>query len=219
MYVTKDRYYHSRQILLREKLSAIYNEILTVWFEEPWLHFTDDHRQIFLTVDNNSNNHCFLTVQNAIDLFRSNHRDRFLVYQPECLLVKVIQRTNTLFIPNRHVTLQEFYRTIHNDDYYSYRLLAVLCCTKHGQNTLMFYKDVPSNSWQIYCRPDDTVDCSTSLSDDEHDQLELFVSQANRLNLADVFVGDSARLMALYNYPIVFVYLPIITKNEHQRLK
>lgn len=193
----------SRKNLSYPQLFAIYSEIVNEWCKQQWLLFVDDHAETFLTLDVNTNRS--LTVQTAIDRHHLTTGKTFLRSPPECLLIRTEPNTDTLFVPNLIISLENLYDNGTGHRLARYKLMAMICHSKKTNSKLMLYKASQLDSWFVYY--DQSIlshSRSNRLSDEEKEQLESFLEPNHRIDPSKF----TSPLSALCNHPIIYVYMP-----------
>ena len=196
----------TKKILSREELSAIYDELTKFWFQEEWLLFDEEDKKTFLILNCPASE--FLTVQMAIDQHYLTSGNSSLLFQPECLLVRTKSRTASICPPNATLSLEHLVNPLTNEKRHSYHLLAIICHSAETNSKLMFYKHARSDSWYVYY--DQSIVSSSHsylLSTEEHYQLESFIVPENSSRPLNHPPFRSLPMLALYNHPIVYVYL------------
>lgn len=190
----------SRKSLSYFQLFAAYNEIVNEWCKERWLTFVDQCTETFLTLDARSNQS--LTIQQAIDRYHLTSGKTLLRSLPECLLIRTESESETIFIPNASLSLENLCPT---HLFLKYQLMAIICHSEKTNSQLMFYRTAQMNAWFVYY--DQSISSpahSSRLSDDEQYQLESFIQQTHPIDP----LRFSFPLSTLCNHPIIYVYLP-----------
>lgn len=209
-YVPENRRYSSgtsRKSLSCQHLSAAYDEIVNQWCKERWLTFVDQSTKTFLTLDSRSNDS--LTIQQAIDRYQLTTGNSFLRSLPECLLIRAKSKSETIFIPNSIVSLENLCTV---DQLLRYQLIAIVCQLNEPNNKLMFYRTSQINSWFVYYdQPVGSHPQSNRLTDDEQYQLESFIQQTHSIDPFEF----TCPLSALCNHPIIYVYMPEKINERH----
>ncbi|CAF2720712.1 unnamed protein product [Rotaria sp. Silwood2] len=186
-------------------LSAVYTEFYTVWFRKKWLIFSDNHKEIFLTL--RSDISCYLTVQMAIDQNCFVNNKLPLLNQPECLLIRTEANNKSLFLPNSIISFEKFFDK--NIKKFSHgKLIAILCESDKINNKLMFYKHSLTNHWYIFYN--DLIKPSRSfsniLSNEEQHKLESILTENNHRK----FIHPSELVLPLSSlcyHPITYIYI------------
>jgi hypothetical protein len=189
-------------------LSAIYTEIVKIWFKEEWLIFADNHKETFLILKSDIIG-C-LTVQMAINQNFFINNKLPLLYQPECLLIRTEANNKSLFLANSSISLEHlFHRRRRPTEKLSQgKLIAIICQSNEINRKLMFYKHSIRNQWYILFNASTTSSKSYSkmLSNNEQVQLESILEQNNQ-----TIVNHSSQLpfplSAMCNHPITYVYI------------
>lgn len=190
-------------------LSTIYNEIVTIWFQEKWLLFVNNHEETFLILYSDITG--YLNVQMAINQNCFINSKYPLLKQPECLLIRTEKSNRSLFLPNSIISF-EYYcddgikKTSHG------KLMAIICESDKTDSKLMFYKHSSTNNWYVfYTKNSKSQTYSNVLSNEQQFQLESILKENYHIN----FIHPSQLvfpLAALCNHPIIYVYT--IQKNE-----
>lgn len=204
-----------KKILSREELYAIFDEIITVWFQEEWLFFDEEQRKTFLTLQCSTTE--LLTVQMAIDQSYLTSGDHSLLFEPECLLVRSKAKSKSVFFPNSTLSLENLADVDDTDQLHPYHLLAIICHSAETNSKLMFYKHARTNTWYIYY--DQSIVSSPHsnlLNADEQQQLESFIVQENSSSPLHLLPFTYLPLSALHNHPVVYVYLPERKKKKRK---
>lgn len=192
-----------RKSLSYPQLFAIYNEIVNEWCKEQWITFIDNHSETYLTIEAKINE--ILTVQTAIDRYYLTTGELSLRSQPECLLIRTESKTETLFVPNSIISLENLFDNDSAQRLLRYKLMAIVCYSNKTNSKIMFYKDSQLNSWFIYY--DQSISShshSNILSEDEQDQLQSFIEHKHHLDPSKF----TSPLSSLRNHPIIYVYMP-----------
>ena len=187
------------------QLSPIYEEIVHKWSKIAWLHFADNHTKTYLTL------YCdtaeTIPVQLAINQYQQTSASTALLSLPECLLIRTKSTTRALFFPNSILSIDNLCDQSIAQRSVQYRLLAIVCHSNETHSKTMFYKDFQSDCWYVcYDRSTSLPPHSNRLSDEEQNQLAMFIQPRDQLNQLDPSTWGSS-LSNLCNHPIVYVYL------------
>ncbi|UJR25548.1 hypothetical protein I4U23_006893 [Adineta vaga] len=188
--------------------SAIYDEIVTVWFKIQWLIFDENHQETFLMLKSYITD-C-VTIQKAIDQKSFVNNKYHLHNLPECLLIRTESDSNTIFLPNSILSFDRLlHKSIRSNEYqFQGQLIAILCKLNEKDSKLMFYKHLRTNIWYTYFNnPDVSSEYhSNMLCDGEQTQLETIGEENNQRHF-----NHSSQLTfplsALTIHPITYVYL------------
>ena len=188
--------------LLLPFLSSIYTEIVDEWSQIDWLNFADYQPMTFLVLNSTIGDD--LTVQTALNEHRFTIPKQPLLNQPECLLIRTEYDHQSLLAPNSVISLQPLFHP--RKISFSGKLMAIICHSKHMK--IMFYKALSANDWAVLYKNEKSAKESSAkiLSDEHRRQLNNILEQDIPMNLIES-TQLAFPLSALYNHPIIFVYI------------